>query len=112
MRRSFATIFIGQAVGGNDFKKSFQGYWKYHNSFYDCIGGAYCISCYAGKARYKLMSTPEDAVSGIAAYLTICFIGIPFITAYNVLSAFFRDMGDSKSLMYFIAVACFANNTS
>ena len=42
-------------------------------------------------------------------YLTICFIGIPFITAYNIISAIFRGIGDSKSPMYFIAVACAAN---
>lgn len=55
------------------------------------------------------MSTPTEAVSGTAAYLTVCFIGIPFITAYNIISSIFRGMGDSKSPMYFIAVACAAN---
>ena len=43
------------------------------------------------------------------AYLTVCFIGIPFITAYNILSSIFRGLGDSKSPMYFIAVACVVN---
>ena len=42
-------------------------------------------------------------------YLTICFIGIPFITAYNVIASIFRGMGDSKSPMYFIALACVIN---
>ena len=56
-----------------------------------------------------IMSVPEEAVSGTIAYLTICFIGIPFITAYNIISSIFRGMGDSKSPMYFIAVACVAN---
>ena len=55
------------------------------------------------------MSTPADAVSGTRQYLTVCFLGIPFITAYNVISSVFRGMGDSKSPMYFIAVACAAN---
>ena len=55
------------------------------------------------------MSTPAEAVSGTAAYLTICFLGIPFITAYNVISSIFRGLGDSKSPMYFIAVACAVN---
>ena len=55
------------------------------------------------------VSTPADAVAGTVDYLTICFIGIPFITAYNIISAVFRGMGDSKSPMYFIAVACAAN---
>lgn len=55
------------------------------------------------------MSTPVEAVPGTTSYLTICFIGIPFITAYNIISSIFRGMGDSKSPMYFIAVACGAN---
>ena len=55
------------------------------------------------------MATPEAAVSGTACYLTICFMGIPFITAYNIISSIFRGLGDSKSPMYFIAVACVVN---
>ena len=55
------------------------------------------------------MSTPAEAVSSTVTYLTICFIGIPFITAYNIISSIFRGMGDSRSPMYFIAVACISN---
>lgn len=55
------------------------------------------------------MSTPKEAVNGTVAYLTICFIDIPFITAYNIISSIFRGMGDSKSPMYFIAIACVVN---
>ena len=56
-----------------------------------------------------LLSTPAEAVEGTVAYLTVCFIGIPFITAYNILSSIFRGLWDSKSPMYFIAVACVVN---
>ena len=56
-----------------------------------------------------VLSVPEEAVAGTREYLTICFIGIPFITAYNIVSSIFRGMGDSRSPMYFIAVACGAN---
>ena len=55
------------------------------------------------------MSTPEEAVQGTLAYLTVCFIGIPFITAYNIIASIFRGLGDSKSPMCFIAVACVVN---
>ena len=48
-------------------------------------------------------------MAGTIQYLTICFIGIPFITAYNVISSIFRGLGDSKSPMYFIAIACGVN---
>lgn len=56
-----------------------------------------------------VMSTPEAAVEGTIRYLTICFLGVPCITAYNILSAIFCGMGDSKSPMIFIFIACLAN---
>ncbi len=61
------------------------------------------------KPIVAVMLTPAEAVSGTIQYLTICFIGIPFITAYNIISSVFRGLGDSKSPMYFIAIACAAN---
>lgn len=64
---------------------------------------------FAVEAIVGMMSTPAKAIPGTVSYLTICFIGIPFITAYNIISSIFRGMGDSKSPMYFIAVACAAN---
>lgn len=63
----------------------------------------------AVKPIVSLMSTPTEAVSGTIAYLVICFIGIPFITAYNVISSIFRGKGDSKTPMYFVAIACVSN---
>ena len=57
----------------------------------------------------NLVSTPEAAVGGTVSYLTICFLGIPFITAYNVIASVFRGLGDSRRPMYFIGVACITN---
>lgn len=57
----------------------------------------------------RLMMTPAEAVADTRNYLLICFAGIPFIVAYNVISSVFRGAGDSKSPMYFVAVACVIN---
>lgn len=57
----------------------------------------------------SLMSTPVEAATETTSYLTICFIGIPFIVAYNIIASIYRGMGDSKSPMYFIAIACVVN---
>ena len=57
----------------------------------------------------SVMSTPEKAVEGTKHYLIVCFAGVPFITAYNIIASIFRGLGDSKSPMYFIAVACTVN---
>ena len=56
-----------------------------------------------------VMFTPAEAVRETRLYLRICFTGIPFIVAYNVLSSVFRGLGDSKSPMYFVAAACVLN---
>lgn len=53
----------------------------------------------------SVISTPREAIAQTRSYLLICFAGVPFITAYNVISGIFRGLGDSKSPMYFVAVA-------
>lgn len=57
----------------------------------------------------NIMQTPLEAIDETKKYLLICFIGIPFIIAYNVISSIFRGLGDSKTPMYFIIIACIAN---
>lgn len=56
-----------------------------------------------------LVHTPKEAVSHTGSYLLVCFLGVPFITAYNVICAVLRGLGYSKTPMYFIAIACVAN---
>ncbi len=56
-----------------------------------------------------IMSTPIEAIYETRLYLMTCFIGIPFITIYNIISSIFRGMGDSKSPMYFVGIACIIN---
>lgn len=55
------------------------------------------------------IGTPAEAVDGTANYLTICFIGIPFIVTYNVIASIFRGLGDTQRPMYFVAIACAIN---
>lgn len=57
----------------------------------------------------RIMLTPAEAVEQTRIYLRICFVGVPFITAYNVISSIFRGAGDSRRPMYFVAVACVIN---
>ena len=56
-----------------------------------------------------LMQAPEEAVDLTTMYVRICGGGIFFIVAYNVLSAIFRGLGDSKSPLLFVLVACIIN---
>lgn len=103
------TVSIGRAVGAGDKKRMSA-----------CVGNTVTLFMLVSIVLtavlvllvdpiVSVMSTPAEAVDGTARYLTVCFIGIPFIIAYNIISSIFRGMGDSKSPMYFIAVACAAN---
>ena len=104
-----STVSIGQAVGAGDRKKAASGIGNTVTLFM-CLSVVLTVALLIFvRPVVTIMSTPEAAVSGTIEYLTICFIGIPFITAYNIISSIFRGLGDSKSPMYFIAVACVAN---
>lgn len=104
-----STVMIGRAVGA---KKQEEASTAIGNTVTLFMGLSVVVSMVLlllVKPIVAVMSTPEEAVDGTRLYLTICFTGIPFITAYNIISSIFRGMGDSKSPMYFIAIACAAN---
>ncbi len=55
------------------------------------------------------MKTPPQAVEFARQYVFVCACGIPFIVGYNVVCAIYRGMGDSKTPVLFVAVACVVN---
>ena len=100
------TVMTGRAVGAQDRRQVNLAVGNTASLFMVLsIALTAILLCFV-KPIVAVMSTPKEAVSGTITYLTICFIGIPFITAYNIISSIFRGMGDSKSPMYFIAIAC------
>lgn len=56
-----------------------------------------------------LMRAPAEAVDLTSDYVRICGSGIFFIVAYNLLSAVFRGLGDSRSPLLFVLIACVVN---
>lgn len=103
------TVSIGQAVGAGDRRRAAQDTGNSAVLFAIVSVVLTGVLLLLVRPIVLVMSTPAAAVDGTVAYLTICFLGIPFITAYNVISSVFRGMGDSKSPMIFVAVACAAN---
>lgn len=104
-----STVMIGQAVGAKRIKEAAETTGNTVTLFLFVSIAATILLLAFVKPIVGIMSTPAEAVEGTGSYLTICFLGIPFITAYNIISSVFRGLGDSRSPMYFIAVACAAN---
>lgn len=103
------TVMIGRFVGAEDDDGIRRAIGNTASLFTMIAAAATLALLGLTQPIVHLLSTPPEAVPGALAYLRICFAGIPFIVAYNILSSIFRGMGDSRSPMLFIAVACALN---
>ncbi|MDD4189272.1 MAG: MATE family efflux transporter, partial [Eubacteriales bacterium] len=56
-----------------------------------------------------LINTPAESFSEARAYLNITIIGVIFVFLYNAMSAIMRGLGDSKTPMLFVSIACGLN---
>ena len=72
------------------------------------VGLCVLLVCFA-RPISVLMQAPEESLDLTVSYVRICGCGIFFIVAYNLLSAIFRGLGDSKSPLLFVLVACVVN---
>ena len=94
------TVIVGHAVGSRRFDRAETAIGNTITLFMGVSVVLAVILFALCPQVVALIGTPPEAVEGTAAYLRICFVGIPFIAAYNILSAIFRGLGDSRSPMY------------
>lgn len=57
----------------------------------------------------SLVRTPEEAIPYAVSYLRTIFAGILFMFGYNLIGAFQRGFGDSKSSLVFVIIAGLCN---
>ena len=103
------TVLIGQAVGAKDEKRTAKTTGNTITLFLIFSAIVTIILLAACRGIVKLVSTPPESVEQTVAYLRVCFAGIPFIVAYNIIASIYRGMGDSKSPMIFVIIACTLN---
>lgn len=104
-----STVMISQSVGAGNRERVSKAIGNTVTLFLilSIVFTAVLLIC--TKMIVRVMSAPKEAVDETRLYLMICFIGVPFITAYNIISCILRGLGDSKSPLYFVAVACVFN---
>ena len=104
-----ATVLIGQYVGA-----------KRHEDISRTIGtmfplfGLFAIAISVFLAvltgpLVTLMQVPEAAVEESMQYLFICAIGMIFVGGYNMVSGILRGLGDSRTPMILVVIACIFN---
>ena len=57
----------------------------------------------------RLMHAPEESFTRTVSYIRICGAGFIIIVAYNLLGSIFRGLGDSKTPLIAVGIACAFN---
>ena len=103
------TVLIGRFVGAKDDESAAEtvgGMIKLFSAVGIVIA---VVTALMADEIVLLMKVPAEAVEKTIDYVRICGSGMVFITAFNVISGLFRGLGDSKSPLKFIAIACTVN---
>jgi len=80
------TVRIARAIGAGDRENAARTIGNTFTLFTIVAIITTAILLAANKGIVNLIDTPQEAVKGTIDYLRICFIGIPFIIAYNIIT--------------------------
>lgn len=103
------TVLLGQRVGAKDGKGAANAVGAMVALFSVVAVVLTAGMFFTSEPFVHLLQTPEAAVPHAVTYVSICVLGLPFITAYNTIASIFRGLGDSKRPMLCIAAACLIN---
>ena len=82
------------------------------NSVWLCLGFAVImtiITVFFCRDILEIMNTPKDLIDRSYNYIVVIFMGIPVIFLYNMVAGIIRSLGDSKTPVYFLALASVIN---
>lgn len=104
-----ATVLIGRNIGEEDDKAAAAAVGNTISFFLLFAMLATPLMLVMTPRLVLWVQTPEAAVSAASSYVFICVCGLPFVIAYNLICSILRAIGDSKTPMYFVAIACVVN---
>ena len=67
------------------------------------------ISVLGAAPLAQMMQAPKESFDLTVSYIRICGMGFTVIVAYNLLGSIFRGLGDSKTPLIAVAIACICN---
>ena len=103
------TILLGQAVGeGNDSKGARiigTSVW-----IFSALAAVLTLVLLVGaQTLTRALHAPAEAYAQTVHYMMICGAGTIFVVAFNVLNGIFCGLGDAKTSLYFVMIACATN---
>ena len=103
------TVLVGQCIGAKNDKRGAAIVGNLIIDFAVISVILTALSAVFSPVFLRWLNVPPEAMAEAVTYMRICSIGIPLIIGYNIVCALLRAMGDSKSSLIFVAVACVFN---
>ena len=103
------TVQLGHCIGMKDYKSASRTVGSSFALF--VILGAILAAAVALGSTWiaNIMNAPADAFAGTVDYVRICGLGIICIVLFNALSGILRGIGDSRTPLILMAIACAGN---
>lgn len=115
----FIAIAIGGGVGSAVVVSQFLGAKQYGNmktaistTLLNFLAVSIILGCLGFALNdqiLKWMNTPGNVFADASVYLSIYFIGLPFLFMYNVQAAVFNSLGDSRTPLYLLVFSSILN---
>lgn len=103
------TVFVGHAIGCGQKERAGRGIGAGIAIFALVAVGVTAIVVPGSDLLTGWMHAPAEAFAHTSSYVRICGMGTVFIVAYNVIGAVFRGIGDSRTPLLTVAIACVIN---
>ena len=103
------TILLGQRIGEGRGREGGQVIGS-SICLFGVIAGAFTFLIpLLSRQLSSIMNAPAEAFDETCSYIRICGFGSLFIIAYNLIGSIFRGIGDSKTPLMTVMIACICN---
>lgn len=103
------SVIVSRYFGAKDYKKTITAIFTSLISFFILSIFLGAVGLLFGRRIMIALNTPADALDMAVEYLTIYFIGLPFLFMYNVLSSMFNALGKSRIPLCFLIFSSLFN---
>ena len=103
------TILLGQLIGRGERKKGGQTIGTAILLFVTIAVILSILLVLFAPQISSIMNAPEEAFDKTVHYVKICGAGMLVIVAYNLIGCIFRGLGDSRTPLIIVAIACVFN---
>lgn len=104
-----ASVLIARYFGSRDYKRMKTAIFTAIIGFLVLSLGLSAFGLIFSKDLMGLLQTPKEILDIAVLYLNIYFYGLPFLFMYNIISALYQALGESKIPLYFLIFSSVLN---